>query len=641
MLGPTRSAYRSGMKQTRRIASSAWRRVLVRECVRTTGVFLFAGGAIGAGGALAARLLWASDSVTAWYALGAGVGAGAIAGLAIGWRRARRIGVSGAAIEVDHALRLSDRLTSALTFDPREDDAFVSLAQSDAERVAAGARTRRAIRVRFGGWWLAWPVIVGVGVGVGLWVPAVSLLDRAAERERLRQVALQQDRLEAAKDVEAARQALLGASPEENSPVSPDDLRALEEIARELEQGDVAGDEGRALAAAALEDMAREREALEQRAQDQIDEIASRVAGASRDEQRGGKAGELRDALARGDMEAAAKALEALEEPGALSQDEMLEMARELEELADAIDAAGEGSEQSDAEQSGSEQSGGEQSSGDGQQDQAAKELSKSLQEAANEVNEQCKGGGESGKSGKSNGSQNSSGSKSTIGGPREGSASSGQQGKGDGKSPTSSPQGQAGPAGKGGERANRDAIRNARETLQRMGKQQSGAKKADQQVKNLRGAAQQLMGSCDNPGDSSGSSQTKHGDGMSMSGQGAGNGSFGMLTRDPVERPFDRVDELDGRTEPVENAGSARSFEWYNPNTREGRGTIDRRVAAERLREAAKSAERAIEDQTVPSKYSRLLREYYRRMPDAVKPAGDAPPAEAPPSEPEPKPTP
>lgn len=597
------------------MASSAWRRVLTRECVHALGVALSAGGAVGLLSAASARLLWATDRETAWLALGAGVTVGAIAGLTLGWLRAKRIGVSGATIEVDHALGLADRLTSALTFDPREDEAFVAIARADSERVALKARARRAVRVRFGGWWLAWPVIVAIGVGVGVWIPAMTLLDRAAARERLRLVALEQERQAAAEDLQAAQQAILD-DPDEAGSVSPEELRALEEIARELEQGAIAGDEGRALAAAALEEMAREREAIEQRAQDQIGEIASRVASSSSDGKRGGLAAELRDALARGDMAAAAEALKELEEPGGLSQEEMLELAREMEELAEALDGAMDDSDPDSTES----------------KDQGAKELSQSLKEAAEEVNEQCEGGSEASESGQQgNSSNSSSGNSSTGGGQREGSASSGQQGRGQGQSPRGAPKGQAGKGTKQGERANADAVRRAREAMERLGQEQRGASEGGQRAKDLRGAAQRLMaGEADSSGEKR---DTGAGPGGGRTGGGAGAGSQGMLTRDPVETPPSRIDDIDARSEAVENAGNARSFEWYNPNAREGRGTIDGRVAAERLREAAKSAERAIEDQTLPSKYSRLLREYYRRMPDAVKPAetGDEP---APPSD-------
>ncbi len=617
MLGGRPRAYCLDMKQTRRIASAAWRRVVARECVCALGVSLTAGAALGGFGAVCARLIWASDTGTAWVALGAGVGAGALAGLVVGWVRARRIGVSGATIEVDRALGFSDRLSSALTFDAREDEAFVALARADAERVARGAKARRAVRVRFGSWWGVWPVVVAAGLGVGLWVPAMTLFDSGAKQERLRLVALQQERQDAAKDVRAAREALLEA-PEEAGAVSEEELRTLEEIERELERGNTGGEEARAIAAAALEEMAREREALERRAQEQVEEIASRVASSGGGGDRSGRAAELREAMARGDLAAAAEALEALEEPGAMSEEEMLELAREMEEIAKALEGTGEQDE--NASQDGA--------------DQGAKELSESLKEAAREVNEQCEGGGEAGESGKSGDSEkSSSGSASTGGGKRSGSASSGQQGEGGGQTPKGEPRGQAGQGKKGGERASSESVRRAREALERLGQEQQGASEAGQRAKDLRGAAKRLMaGEADESGEEM---DTGVGAAGGQKGRGAGSGSQGMLTREPVEAPPVRTADVDARHEGVESAGKSRSFEWYNPNAREGRGTVDGRVAAERLREAAKSAERAIEDQTLPSKYSRLLREYYRRMPDAVKPSeSESAPAETKPAD-------
>lgn len=607
------------MTRARRVAGAAWRRVLVRESVRALGITMSVGAACGVLGATATRLVWAGDSRTSWIVLGAGVGAGLVAGLALGWARARRIGVTGAAIEVDRALGLRDRITSSLTFGSSEDEAFVALALEDAERAASGARAGRAVRVRMGRWWGVWPAVTVAGVLVGLWVPAMTLLDPRAKAERMRQVALQEERDRAVEDVRAALEQLRGE--EESGAVTAEELRALEEIERELEKGVAAGEEGRAMAAAALEEMAREREELERRAQEQVDTIASRVASQGAQSENGDRAQELREALARGDMDAAAEALRALEEPGALTDEEMRELAREMEDLAEALESA-------QGEQ------GENESAGDG-----AKELSESLKEAANEVNEQSQGGGEASESGKKGESEkHSQGSTSPNSARQEGSASSGQQGEGEGKSPTQQPKGQAGQGSKAGEKASGDAVRRAQETMRKLGEQQQGATKQGQKAKDIRGVAQQLM---EGDAEQAGQEEGQDGPGSRRQGDaggGAGEGSNGLRMREPGEERPSNVQDVDARRGASEREGGARSFEWYNPNAREGRGTVDARVAAERLREAAKSAERAIEDQTLPSRYSKLLREYYRRMPDAVR--GDAPASgggESAPAEPKP----
>ncbi len=579
--------------------------MLVRESVRAWGASLSAGAVCGALGATATRLVWAGESRTAWVVLGAGLGAGLLSGGVIGWLRARRIGTAGAAIELDRALGLRDRISSSLTFGSSEDEAFVALAREDAERAASGARAGRAVRVRAGRWWGVWPAVTVAGVLAGLWVPAMTLLDPRAKSERLRQVALEQERDRAGEDIRAALERLKEEE-EKGGGVSAEELRALEEIERELERGSAQGEEGRAMAAAALEEMARERESLERRAQEQVDTIAARVAAQGSGKEKGSRAESLREALARGDMEAAAEALKALEEPGALTNEEMLELAKEMEELAEALEGA-------EGEQ-GASGTGGE----------SAKELSKSLKEAASEAKEQGGGGGESGESGKEGASERSSdGNSSPNSAQQKGSASSGQQGRGEGKSPSGQPRGQAGEGSQRGERASGEAVRQAREAMQKLGQQQKGAIKDGQRAKDLRGAAQRLMrGEADDAGEQSSGGSGRNGE----AGGGAGTGSNGLRMRPAGEEGGSRVEDVDARRGADDREGGARSFEWYNPNAREGRGTVDARVAAERLREAAKSAERAIEDQTLPSRYSKLLREYYRRMPDAVK--GESPPS-------------
>jgi hypothetical protein len=51
-----------------------------------------------------------------------------------------------------------------------------------------------------------------------------------------------------------------------------------------------------------------------------------------------------------------------------------------------------------------------------------------------------------------------------------------------------------------------------------------------------------------------------------------------------------------------------------------------DPAVVQGRLREAARSAERAIGDRTVPGRYDRILREYFKRLPDKLAPAPPRP---------------
>ena len=55
----------------------------------------------------------------------------------------------------------------------------------------------------------------------------------------------------------------------------------------------------------------------------------------------------------------------------------------------------------------------------------------------------------------------------------------------------------------------------------------------------------------------------------------------------------------------------------------------IEREAAAARLVEAARSAERAVEERTVPGRYDSLIRRYFRRLPEKVLPAEEVKPAQ------------
>lgn len=76
----------------------------------------------------------------------------------------------------------------------------------------------------------------------------------------------------------------------------------------------------------------------------------------------------------------------------------------------------------------------------------------------------------------------------------------------------------------------------------------------------------------------------------------------------------------------PAESAREQVISEWLGePGSEESPGA--RQVVAERLREAAAGAERAVEQQSVPSRHADLIRRVFRRYQDraAQPPAEDA----------------
>lgn len=93
----------------------------------------------------------------------------------------------------------------------------------------------------------------------------------------------------------------------------------------------------------------------------------------------------------------------------------------------------------------------------------------------------------------------------------------------------------------------------------------------------------------------------------------------------------FDRVEPVDARAPGTSDrtAGDQVVAEWL------GRGAESADPArfaeiADRLRQATRSAEQAIGDRAVPSRFDRVLREYFRRLPAEVspRPATEPPPA-------------
>lgn len=103
------------------------------------------------------------------------------------------------------------------------------------------------------------------------------------------------------------------------------------------------------------------------------------------------------------------------------------------------------------------------------------------------------------------------------------------------------------------------------------------------------------------------------------------------QLADSAPRKHFDRVEPVDARAPGTSDRTTAEQVvaEWL------GRGAESADPArsaeiADRLRQATRSAEQAIGDRTVPSRFDRVLREYFRRLPAEVspRPATEPPPA-------------
>ena len=182
----------------------------------------------------------------------------------------------------------------------------------------------------------------------------------------------------------------------------------------------------------------------------------------------------------------------------------------------------------------------------------------------------------------------------------------------------------------RGAERANRD--RQAAEKLLEQAREMMEKSTPEQREEMERWARQmaQEMGE-------QGSGQNDHegGRGNQAESGGAGQGPESGQPRRPGEGAGSdgfRSEAVDAR--PKGGGGDGEDpnpprvvAEWLGDGKPGER--IERDAAAARLVEAARSAERAVEERTVPGRYDSLIRRYFRRLPEKVLPAEEVKPAQ------------
>lgn len=340
--------------------AAARRRALLADLTRRVGTATAWGAALGLALVLVDRLVgigphWAL-LLGVPTALGAAVGAAAAV--------SRRPGELAAAGMLDDALALRDRLTNGLTLSAAhgQDAAFVALALREAEQVAATAQPRRAIAVRFGTAWRAWPALLALGVALALLLPPLDLLGRTAARERAVLEQARRDRVseQLAAAVEAARPAAAAESPD--APAQPDPRSAeLDRIRQELEQGRLSPQDAAARAVQELEAIAereqREAEAAAMRqreiedalggltrsrprsAPENADELGDVAQGGAPNEGSQTEESALTRAIRRGDLAAAREAASELLRPRqTLDAAAREQLANDLRRLAEDIE---------------------------------------------------------------------------------------------------------------------------------------------------------------------------------------------------------------------------------------------------------------------------------------------------------------
>ena len=331
---------------TRRLATHAARRFALAAFIRALGVCL----SISLGAALLATL---TDRLIGpgivWWLIPAGLGViGVIA--SVFWALRAMPSPLVAASRVDSAMGLKDALASAIALEPSaEDDPFARMAIGDAESLAPRINVRSAIPLRAGNAHVLWPALAAAALAIGYFVPSQHLLtDTKAQLARQQADESQQA---AAADVEAAMESLeqvakdIPADPASEA-LAQQQRQTLEQLQAELAKPGADADEARAKAAEALDSTAKElaRNAEKDSLADTaVRDLFSDLQSGASAEQQPGELSQLSEALKKGDLGKAVEALNNLEDRlDRLPQSErekiagkLEEMARELEKLAD------------------------------------------------------------------------------------------------------------------------------------------------------------------------------------------------------------------------------------------------------------------------------------------------------------------
>ncbi len=331
------------MSRARAIANAADRRLWLASLVRAAGRCATVS-ALGGLALVAADRIFAFD-LPVWALIATPLTLGAAAAIVLASRARRRAG--DASIVLDHALGFRDRVSSALALEHaahngEASDPFFTLAQRDADRVAGDAKIRRAIPLRFDNWWFAAPFAAAGLIAAALFTPVFDVLER--NDRRVVEVAMQEDRDQAANTIEQLKEELRNAATTESGDAAtPEQLRALEELERELAEGAIDADDARTEAASRLGDLAQSFEDRAEREDRSLDALNERL-GARNDESAQSSTSELEDALRRNDFESAAQALEDLRreiaKDSAATPAQREQLARDLDSLARALDEA-------------------------------------------------------------------------------------------------------------------------------------------------------------------------------------------------------------------------------------------------------------------------------------------------------------
>ncbi|MFZ4575488.1 MAG: hypothetical protein ACOYN0_13910, partial [Phycisphaerales bacterium] len=316
-----------------RLASEVRRRAFLVGLVRAAGWTLTAGASVMLGAAVLDRAFGAAAKLDLpWVPVGAGVTALSVAAAGLlAWNR--RWSLTRAARSADAAFKTDDAVSSALTVEGRADPAVAGLVRARGEQIAPGIDPRRVVPL--GSTRLLWvaAALAAASAGVLRWVPQRAWAgtgERAIEQVE-RKDALAQIR-------EAAN---LVAPSDPAAVANPDAGKAAEELKQiEDELGRSGIDERRALTMAAERLQKAADEAERSASESERREDAMRRAMSEARERPGAESSELGKSLREGDFELAAqRAAELSKDKDQLTEKERRELAEELEDLAETVDA--------------------------------------------------------------------------------------------------------------------------------------------------------------------------------------------------------------------------------------------------------------------------------------------------------------
>lgn len=630
-----------------RVARRVARRAFIADLLRRLGPAL----TVAAGLGLALVIL---DKLMGWriaWAILLGVPVAGGLAWAVGSAVAARWSELRAAGELDRALGLKDRISTALSLktseNQKDNNPFVAWAIEDGEQAASKADHRTAVPVRIDWTWAAWPVLGALGVLAALYLPwmAVSEPEEQAPSRLVSQEEAS-DRLKQAR--EELQKAIDDASAADL--LAERSLRDLEDLERQLQEGRSDPEQVTSRASRSLEDASRrlENEARRMREADQT--LRNRLSEMDSSGLDSELMQRFAEQLQSGDFEGAQQTAQQLRnEASEMSAEERAQLAQQMrrlaEQLQDEQDRAQEQADQRRTENDLREQGISEDAieqmqdmideqdiqeclmdegmdaeqarrmaerlARENRERQAEEEaerdrrdLRESMEEAANEVEEQEQQEPHDHEHSEESGDCESG--ECTTSCPDCG-GEGGQPGSGGGEGG----QQQEGQKGESG-------MDRLERTMDRMSKRRQQAQECEGSAQSLRQQAQRML---DEPPSSPGSgSQQQARSDAPGSGLGTGEGEV-----EPRER--DRVDASDPSTTPAGTGDDGRTPDrvvGHMPSLGDRpRDAEAQRLSPSEMREAARTAERAIEDQAVPQRFNRLLRRVYQRYEDRADTEG------------------